>query len=125
MGPVPGVLGLVQQALGRYGEDWDGKSDQTLFIRLLVDRFVAQPGDTDSEVETEPLMIVDHHQEVFGNTGGRQFEGDMDVRGGRLHNRVTDTHPVVLHCPGHQHHQIEMYALAEAGLTTPIRRCGT
>ena len=74
---------------------------------------------------TGPPIVVDHFQELFGNTGGRQFEPDFGVLGGRLHNRVTDTQPVVFHCPGQAHHQLDMYGLVGAGLTTPIRSCET
>ena len=71
-----------------------------------------------------PEMILDYWQEAFANTGGRQHEGDLGITGGRLHNRGTDSHPVVLHCPGAESYQAEIYGLSAAGWSTPIVACG-
>lgn len=63
-------------------------------------------------------------QELFGNTGGREFQGDFDLVGGRLHNRLTDTFPVVLHCPGKGRFQGDFGRLAAEGWQTPVDDCG-
>ena len=79
------------QVLARYGERWNMKDDQTLFHRLLVDRFVS-PGTERTNVHAteeanvhadssalshDPPLVLDYFQEAFGNTGGRQFQGDL------------------------------------------------
>ena len=105
----------------RYGTDeagWDGLSDQTLFIRHLVD------GGGRGGANGVPDVFVDHYQAAFAGTGGRHLNADMDVApGGALRNAVTDTLPVVLHCPGAARFQAEFERLGARGWDTPVRRC--
>ena len=120
------VLALVDAALSYYGAEagWDARDDQTLFHRLFVDQAArGSSSRVNASGATVPEIILDYWQEAFGNTGGRQHEGDFDITGGRLHNRVTDTHPVVLHCPGADAYQAEMYDLSVAGWSTPVVVC--
>ena len=67
-------------------------------------------------------IIVDHWQTVFSGNGGRVFL-DFDVVGGRLHHKVTDSFPVMLHCPGLKKNQMEMKRLKEMGWEADVMDC--
>ena len=122
VGPAPELLRLVDAVVGRYvhcdGCAWDRVSDQTLFHRHLVDATTDAAGRLSG-----PPIALDHFQELFGNTGGREYKADFGVLGGRLHNRHTDTFPAVLHCPGKPRFQAEFDRLADAGWDTPVLSC--
>ena len=105
-----------------YGNGWDGVSDQTLFLQLLYDQRNGNGGPVSDGL---PTVVVDHHQTAFGTTGGRHWARDFDVLKGRIHNVLTDSWPVALHCPGRRWHQREFERLEEQGWATPVRRCGT
>ncbi|GMH96216.1 hypothetical protein TrST_g8691 [Triparma strigata] len=118
MGKAGDVASLVESVQSRYKDsDWDAKSDQSLFIRYLVDSHKDRNDDKDSV-----KIIVDHWQTVFSGNGGRVFL-DFDVVGGRLHHKVTDSFPVMLHCPGLKKNQMEMKRLKEMGWEADVMDC--
>ena len=60
---------------------------------------------------------------AFGPTRLRSFLRDFEIVGDRLHNRLTDTFPLVLHCPGESRFQREFDRLAALGWAAPVLRC--
>lgn len=126
-GAAADLAAVADRALSAAG-GWDGVSDQT----LLHKQFVAEAQDCIGGARTvcgaripcaARTLAVDHRQELFGNTGGRAFLRDFDVAGGRLHNTVTDTLPLFLHCPGDRRFRAEFDRLAQLGLPA-IEPCG-
>lgn len=114
MGKAGSVAKLVRTVQERYkDDDWDAKSDQSLFIRYLVD---------DENEEDDVRIIVDHWQTIFSGNGGR-VNTDFDIVGGRLHHKVTDSFPVMLHCPGRKKNQLEMIRLKELGWEADVMSC--
>jgi len=116
MGRAKDVSALVGEVLEQYGggEEWEMKSDQSLFIRWLVDNKGGGGG---------LKIVVDHFQMLFSGNGGRSRNKDFDVVGGKLHNVVTDSFPVMMHAPGRQRFQREFYELKEKGWELDFRKC--
>ncbi|GMI45681.1 hypothetical protein TrCOL_g7240 [Triparma columacea] len=109
------LASLVRDTLSKYDtETWEKKSDQSLFIRYLVD----SQGDADAIP-----IIVDHYQVMFGGNGGR-FRQDFEVDGnGKLRHKKTGTSPVSLHTPGRRKYQEEMRTLKYEGWDADVIQC--
>lgn len=105
---------LVGSVLSKYDtEEWEKKSDQSLFIRYLV--------DTLDESSAVPI-VVDHYQIMFGGNGGN-FRKDFEVEGGKIKHKRTGTFPVSMHTPGRKKNQREMVDLRDAGWEVDLIEC--
>jgi len=119
VGKAEDIATLVETVVGRYTNDeWESKSDQSLFIRYLVDGNEKGPGHSPGDVR----IVVDHYQSLFSGNGGRVGR-DFDVVEGRIHHKVTDTFPVMFHCPGRTKNQREMMKLLNEGWNNHIIDC--
>lgn len=122
------VAALLARVLATRAADWDGASDQTLLHReyLAQEAPVGAPPPCGGAPATReaPRIVLDAHQELFGNTGGRGDARDFGVRDGALHNALTDTYPVVLHCPGDRRFRAEFARLQRLGWAARFPDCG-
>ena len=118
MGLASDMAELVERVLELYTNDeWETRSDQSLFIRYLVDK---HRGAVDGRVD----ILVDHHQVLFSGNGGR-VNKDFDIVDGRLHHKVTGTFPVMFHAPGRTMNQREMMKLVREGWNNDVVDCGS
>jgi hypothetical protein len=131
---------------------WDERDDQALLYAYYV-LCQGPGADTPDWCDGRPALALDHFQvdgptsissalcpcgdfdawgwicQVLFALGERDPSDcqsgvrDLEVVGGRLHNRVTDTFPLVLHAPGGLGNQGLLYALAAEGLRTPVETC--
>lgn len=122
------LLDAVLQA--PFNAGWDGVSDQTLLHRFYVEQqWLAEmhrpsPCAVSQLIDTNtPTIVLDTSQRLFGNTGGRAFLGDFDILHGRLHNKRTDTFPIVLHCPGQARFRAEFERLKACGWRIDFPSC--
>ena len=122
------VAALLARVLATRAADWDGASDQTLLHReyLAQEAPVGAPPPCGGAPASRgaPRIVLDAHQELFGNTGGRGDARDFGVRDGALHNALTDTYPVVLHCPGDRRFRAEFARLQRLGWAARFPDCG-
>ena len=134
VGRAKDVAALVDAALTDVAPltNWNGHSDQTLFHRIFVEQVflthlgLPSPCGAWSRNLTSsiPRIRLDTTQILFGNTGGRAFLRDFTVLpNGRLHNKVTDTFPMVLHAPGERRHRSEFDRLSNLGWNANVLFC--
>ena len=117
MGSARAITKLIKKVEKFSLVDWQSKSDQSLFIRWQVENFLSD------EKDEEVMIVIDHFQELFSGNGGRVQQKDFDIVGGKLHNKVTDSYPVMFHTPGKDKFQLEMYKLSEMGWNNDIMVC--
>ena len=93
MGSAEALANLIEVVVKEYANhEWEMKSDQSLFIRYLVDCH-------HSKQEPVHPLYVDHYMQLFGGNGGNYMK-DFAVEEGRLIHTKTAGRPVSLHTPG-------------------------
>ena len=118
MGSASALADLVRVVVQEYANhEWEMKSDQSLFIRYLVDCH-------HSKQEPVHPLYVDHYMQLFGGNGGN-YRKDFEVEEKKLVHKVTGGRPVSLHTPGRKKYQKEMLWLLESGWDNNIIDCSS
>ncbi|KAJ1459403.1 hypothetical protein M885DRAFT_511344 [Pelagophyceae sp. CCMP2097] len=135
IGRAEDVAALMKHALVQYAQGWSGVSDQTLLHRVYADAALREFAECVDGFRTlrcgaeacdsaPPVkIIIDAHQVLFANTGGRANLRDLEVSGGRIRNKLTDTYPVVVHCPGEKRFRAEFDRLKDLGWAADVVEC--